>query len=101
MWTPEMQRDFDKARANFTKKRPTKADLLRLGKDYAEAWFKHDRVHADVDKVRGLDEWDPKHVAWENRLWKADCKRELAMEILKMAFRAHHYKGKKLEDAMP
>jgi hypothetical protein len=36
-------------------------------------------------KVRGLDEWNPKHIAWENRVFMAELRRDIARDELLLA----------------
>lgn len=71
----------------FLKTPPTKAELYIFAKQYKAAVAKYLRAYDGVDKVRGLDEFDPKHVAWENRVWHAENAKDLAKELLTLAAR--------------
>lgn len=60
---------------------------LVLARKFRDAVNAYGAVYDDVDKVRGLDEFDPKHIAWENRLFFAENEKEAAKDALLAAAR--------------
>lgn len=52
---------------------------------YAKSYLTLVRAHEDAEKVRGLDEFDPKHIAWENKVYHAEQRRDKAIDNLKSA----------------
>jgi DNA-binding MarR family transcriptional regulator len=50
--------------------------------NYARARSKYLHIYDQMDTVRGLDEFDPKHMAWETRLFNAEQAREKMRDIL-------------------
>jgi hypothetical protein len=60
-------------------------DLLKLNRlaiAYGKARAKYLVVVDQVDKVRGLDEFNTKHMAWERRLFRVEQQKERTKESL-------------------
>jgi hypothetical protein len=71
----------------YKQKPPSTTALLSLARKYGEAAAKWGIIYDAVDKVRGLDEFHPKHMAWEKSLFRAECKKDVAREFLLLAAR--------------
>jgi len=76
-----------RATKKFALKPPSAATMYELAKKYRTAHAKWGKIYDQVETVRGLDEFDPKHMAWERRLYNAECKRDTAQQILLAAAR--------------
>lgn len=71
-----------RARRRFQGKAPTAKQLFQLAVEYKSLARLHRKAYDGVEAVQGLDEFDPKHVAWENRVFRAERRAETAKEIL-------------------
>jgi len=56
--------------------------IAKLAEDYSKAYWRWNKVYDGSEKVRGLDEWHPKHTAWERKEYIAEQQKLLAKEIL-------------------
>ena len=61
------------------------SEILKLAMEFGKARLHWLKVYDEVETVRGLDEFDPKHCAWENKLFRADQRKEKARDKLLMA----------------
>lgn len=58
------------------------ADILEYAYTYGKARLKVLKIYDESDKIDGLDEFHPKAVKWENKLYKAEQAKDKAKEIL-------------------
>ena len=56
--------------------------LLKAAERYGKARQHYMDVYDRVDTVEGLDEFDPKYVAWENALYFAEQKKNKYRDAL-------------------
>lgn len=62
-------------------------DVLEYAYTYGKARLKYLKVYDQMDTVEGLDEFHPKYVRWENRLYKAEQAKDKAkQELLDVSF---------------
>jgi hypothetical protein len=71
----------------FAKTPPTLEGLLGLVNEYSCAFAAYHKASDEGEAVRRLDEWHPKAVAWESKLYKAEWALELARGKLLIAAR--------------
>ena len=88
MITEKEAKAIRRAEARYAKKPPTARDLVALARAYKTAHLKWSAEYDRVGEVRGLDQWDPKHMKWENAVYRAENARDLAKEVLLAAARA-------------
>lgn len=79
---------ISQAAKRFALKPPSAATLHELAQKYKVAYDRWCKIYDQIDRIRGLDEFDPKHMAWESRLYRAECKRDEAQGVLIAAARA-------------
>lgn len=87
MMTEKELRVIRQAEKRFAKSKPSTWELVKLASEYAKASARLSSVHDDAEKMRSLDEWDPKHTAWERRLYRAECQRDVCRAVLLAAAR--------------
>lgn len=61
---------------------PLDGDILERAYTYGKARIKYIKVYEQMDTVDGLDEFDPKYVRWENRLYRAEQAKDKAKQEL-------------------
>jgi hypothetical protein len=61
----------------------TVKSLEKVAIEYTKAYLSLVRAYDAGEKVRSLDEFDPKHMAWENRVYHAEERRDIAIDKLK------------------
>lgn len=61
------------------------AEVLSVAREYGKAVERVMKIHDQGEKVHGLDEFDPKYVSWENRLFYAERARDKARDHLHVA----------------
>ena len=62
--------------------RTTSFSFGDLAEAYGKAWLAWKKIVDQQDNLKGLDEFDPRSVAWENRLFEAEKKLRTSRETL-------------------
>lgn len=83
-------RKINRLVASLKKSPPSRADLVAMCDEHGRLLVSLQRAYDAVEKVRGLGEWDPKHVAWENRVYNAERRVDVSMSVLKAACAYYH-----------